>query len=116
MHSRHGHPGPWPLSINNAPLIELRRVLPETLLALFTGECLETLEGGFAGSVKGVGWEYHLGGFGERVGFLFSVAFGAVEPFSAWRVGWDGEQAVLRIAMGVVCVAYSRESGWLLGR
>jgi hypothetical protein len=45
-------------------LVELRRVLPETLLALFTGE-------------------YHFGGFGERVGFLFEVAFGAVEPFSA---------------------------------
>jgi hypothetical protein len=54
-----------------APLVELRRVLPETLLALFTGE-------------------YHFGGFGERVGFLFEVAFGAVEPFSAWG-DEDGE-------------------------
>jgi hypothetical protein len=35
-------------------------------------------------------WEYHFGGFGERVGFLFEVAFGAVEPFSAWG-DEDGE-------------------------
>lgn len=28
---------------------------------------------------------YHFSGFGEGVGFLFLVAFGAVEPFFTWR-------------------------------
>jgi len=77
-------------------LLELLGVLAEALLALFAGEDeLELLA--------------------ERVGFILGVAFGAVEPFAAWR----GNE--LRLAKGWEMVrwglfAYNKALGWRLGR
>jgi hypothetical protein len=77
-------------------LLELLGVLAKALLALFAGEDeLELLA--------------------ERVGFILGVAFGAVEPFAAWR-GIE-----LRLVKGEMSArwgrfAYSRAPGWRLGR
>ncbi|KAB8360950.1 hypothetical protein FH972_024682 [Carpinus fangiana] len=56
--------GPFPAYLR---VFELLAILPEALLALFTGKC-------------------HVQALLQRVGLLFRVAFGTVEPFAAaWR-------------------------------
>lgn len=64
----------------NKPLLKLRNVLPETLLALLTRKC-------------------HLDTLFESMRFLLSVTFSAVEPFLAAR-GANGDLCVENVFAG----------------
>lgn len=77
---------------NGIRLVKLGGIFAETLFAFLAGKCLY-----FKGidqyvltiSHLSMGETHHFCGFLQGVCFLLTVAFGAVEPLSAWERQWD---------------------------